>query len=227
MIRLLFGAFLAASLDLAFGVFAVIIASSLWHKPLSIPILCFGLFLAVLPDFDILLEILKTKNSTGEHKKSFFHIPLFFLPLVCLPLWLISGYLGTIALIALLWHYWHDFTEEGPGISLAPLSQKRFLLQFKKVPKWIQNYKNTWVPKVTFFGSLKMVSVREKISGYYHQTEKENKIFLVLSPKQLEKFYAETAKEWLEREYLRFGIKPITGFGTLLISLVIFATRYF
>ena len=227
MIRLLFGAFLAASLDLAFGIFAVIIASQLWDKPLTLTILCLGMFLAVLPDFDILLEMLKNKNSTGGHKKSFFHNPVLFLPMVCLPLWLISGYLGTIASIALLWHYWHDLTEDGPGLSFAPFSQKSFSLQIKMAPKWIQYYKNTWAVRRNFFGFLEPYSLTEKTHGHFHETEKELKVFWTVEPKQLKKFYAETTKEWLEHEYLTLGTKPVIGLGALLVALTIFTIKYF
>lgn len=95
------GMLIAASLSFAYGLEA--------HPPY---VLVFGALFALLPDFDIVLPILKG-NIEGNHRLTLFHAPLLTLGIVAFFGAIGSFYAGNIfwlvcPLVCVLWHYIHD-----------------------------------------------------------------------------------------------------------------------
>ena len=108
-LRMLLGNALAGFLDLSMGAALAAITLSafgmrpeLWH-------LAVGAALAVLPDFDILLPILRMREVTGNHHATLMHRPLLVMPAAALAAFLLGGPAwGLAALLCVSWHFAHD-----------------------------------------------------------------------------------------------------------------------
>jgi hypothetical protein len=131
---LLFGTGLAGSFDLAMGIFIVIITAKIQHVDITLLIIAWGMFFAVLPDLDLLLDFVARifwRDWGRMHKKSILHQPLPIFCLVFFQIYLFASpflFWIIVAPLALLTHYLHDIEEEGEGVQLlAPFSLKRFL----------------------------------------------------------------------------------------------------
>lgn len=108
-LRILVASALAGSLDLGLG--ALIagtvltlagVQPALWH-------LAVGGVLAVLPDFDIVSDVLRTKEPAGNHRVSPMHRPLLVIPAASLVAYILGGNTWTlITFLCVLWHYLHD-----------------------------------------------------------------------------------------------------------------------
>lgn len=121
---------LAAYMD--FGVGASIASGVFYISGLSAPwyAWCIGGIIALVPDFDILPQIIRGTYVQFDHRQTLFHRPILMLPTVTLLAWQIGG--GAWALIAflcVLYHFLHDtgWHTQRSGIAwLYPLST-RFL----------------------------------------------------------------------------------------------------
>jgi hypothetical protein len=116
------GHFFAGCMDFAAGVLVVSVVGAvcgvevpLWAYPL-------GAFLAVLPDMDIILPVLRASNLLGwDHHQTIMHRPVLVLPTVALLGAVIGFALGNPAFYSLLfflcvfWHYVHDTRGFGGG----------------------------------------------------------------------------------------------------------------
>lgn len=129
-IRKLKGLLFAVLFDCALGLASLYIWSWILPYHVGMPILvgyAIAMFLAVLPDLDVLMQKAMEGKITGTHK-NIMHYPLVIVPLVSLVAFLIFGFSwfwSLVAATALLVHYVHDTVEIGPGIAwLAPFNTK-------------------------------------------------------------------------------------------------------
>lgn len=108
-LRMLLGNALAGFLDLSMGAALAAVTLSAfgmqpepWH-------LAVGAALAVLPDFDILLPVLRMREVTGNHRTTLMHRPLLLVPLAALAAFALGGPAwGATAFACALWHFAHD-----------------------------------------------------------------------------------------------------------------------
>jgi hypothetical protein len=135
-IKLLFGAGLIASFDLAFGIFIVILVGKIMHVQIVLWKILFGMFLSVLPDMDMAIDVLLNricslfgKKWKRIHRKSILHRPIPMLVIVPLMMNFFLLFWAIISFLLLLCHFFHDATEYGSGITLFwPFSKKRYLI---------------------------------------------------------------------------------------------------
>lgn len=128
--RKLIGLFQLGFLDLTTGAFIVHILHIVWfghHAPLAT--YGVGAALAVLPDLDILLALLKKGPLDLSHRHTLFHQPLFLLVIPTLLLAFLAPFWGWLWALPLFWHYLHDTIGTSGGIQwLYPVSRKKFAL---------------------------------------------------------------------------------------------------
>jgi hypothetical protein len=145
----LFGSALAGSMDLAVGVLIATIISSAMSVPVVWWHLLVGAVLAILPDFDIIFQIVTFGHVNSAHHRSPLHRPVLLLPLITIVGWLAGGeWLAYTAFICVLWHYVHDTKGfGGGGIAWAwPFSKKYWSLTgshelyHMNHAQWIENY---------------------------------------------------------------------------------------
>jgi hypothetical protein len=143
------GHFLAACLDFAAGVFIVATLSAVLQVDVPLWVYPLSAFLAVLPDTDIFLPVLRASDLLGwDHHQTFMHRPLLILPAVTLLGTVIGFLLGNLLFYALVffscvfWHYVHDtkgMVPEG-GIAWAWPFSRYYLSPFgKDVPEQVRH----------------------------------------------------------------------------------------
>jgi hypothetical protein len=103
----------AGFMDAAVGVFLISLLTYLFGIPFQWWYVPLGAFLTLLPDFDIIVPILK-RTFDGlvyhdNHHKSWFHFPFFMLPLTSLIGYAVGGDAWEVIIfISVLAHYCHD-----------------------------------------------------------------------------------------------------------------------
>ncbi|KKU52899.1 MAG: hypothetical protein A3H69_04510 [Candidatus Sungbacteria bacterium RIFCSPLOWO2_02_FULL_47_9] len=129
-LRILGGASIAASLDMAMGIIIFYCLGGLFRQKVSLVGYGIAMLMAVLPDLDVIIQLARERRSTGEHKKSITHYPMAMIPAVMAVAWFLSPFLSLAGALCLFWHYLHDSIGEGPGISwFAPFSFERYMLR--------------------------------------------------------------------------------------------------
>ncbi len=116
------GHFLAGCEDFAVGILIVSLVS--YGNGIVVPLWVYtlGMFLAVLPDMDILFRVLRANDLRGcDHHQTLMHRPVIVLPLITLIGALLGWFLGDVSLYVeiffccVLWHYVHDTKGFGGG----------------------------------------------------------------------------------------------------------------
>lgn len=131
------GALMAASLDVAMGMFIVAIAHTLEGTTPTYLELALGSALATLPDFDIFIPIVTGSAIRRNHRHTPFHRPLFVLPPVACAAWLLGGWFAASwATVCVLWHFIHDTEPLSKGgiAWLYPFSKKYWALRGTRDP---------------------------------------------------------------------------------------------
>lgn len=114
-IRLL-GYGMAMMLDIAVGMFIILLASKIIGINLSIQNCLIGGMLGISPDVDILYMFIRKGKVYTDHHQFISHRPIVGIALVTLIGWVISGIDWSITAAAcVLWHYIHDTYGFGGG----------------------------------------------------------------------------------------------------------------
>jgi hypothetical protein len=151
----LFGNALAGYMDFAIGAWIATALTLFIPTQLQWWYLLVGGILALLPDFDIILPILRESNKISGHHTTILHRPLFMILLATLVFWFIGGwYWGILAFVCVLWHFVHDIQG---GIAWGWPVNKRLLYPFKKNVEHISH--REWIEK--FWLKPSALSVRE------------------------------------------------------------------
>lgn len=159
--------------DLAVGAGAVALVGYVFQVEVSLPMLLVGALLGVLPDlFDVVPQILigRPPKKGEDHHLTFFHRPLYMIPLVTffglLADTFFSGqYLWTlIAPLLVTYHYIHDTWA---GIAWLYPFKREYPIPFRG---WVAPEKcgNTpghriWIDQYWFYGSV--FAIREVFIG--------------------------------------------------------------
>jgi hypothetical protein len=111
---------LAAFLDLAAGTAFATILGVLSHTELEWWHLVSGALFFVLPDFDLILPILRRvffgERIAFNHHETVFHWPIFMIPVVTIVAWAVGGsFWGLLAFFGLVFHYLHDASNMVPA----------------------------------------------------------------------------------------------------------------
>src|SRR5258708_5995710 len=110
------GALIASIIAHVYG-----IEASVW---LLMAFLVFGSVMAVLPDFDIIIPILR-KKVTGNHRLTLMHRPLLLLPVATTIGFALGGQIIAVTVFTcVLWHFTHDSYGGGSIGWLWPFSDK-------------------------------------------------------------------------------------------------------
>ena len=99
---------LAGLLDAAMGM--AIVAGSSWAlgRPVEPEWLAVGASMALLPDFDIVPNILRGRVE-DDHRATWWHAPLVVIPIAMIIALALGGaYWALVAAACLFWHYAHD-----------------------------------------------------------------------------------------------------------------------
>lgn len=104
-------------LDIAFGVCIAALTAYALHVDIAMWQLPIGAFLALLPDFDIALPLLRRAyKGLEEHKTSLMHRPFIVIPLATLIAWWLGGNFWAIVACACVFvHFVHDTKGFGDG----------------------------------------------------------------------------------------------------------------
>lgn len=116
------GHFLAACMDFAMGILIVSILGSIFSVEIPLWVYVLGAFLAVLPDMDIILDVLKGSDLQGwDHHLTIMHRPTVILPTVAVIGAFLGFFLGSplfyslVFILCVFWHYLHDTKGFGGG----------------------------------------------------------------------------------------------------------------
>ena len=121
---------LSMFLDIGLGILSAIFISESFDVSISPWLILTGIFFALLPDIDFLIHIFQKKSphhNAYEHR-SLLHLPLLYIPLGAIVLWLLFGsvWAGLFSLASFL-HFIHDSFGIGRGVHwLFPFSQNSF-----------------------------------------------------------------------------------------------------
>ena len=122
---------LALLADFANGIFAVLIACSVYEIPPQWWYFLIGLPLAMLPDIDAIPEILKrgkvsTDASYTRDHRTFLHYPIISL-IIFTPVFIWGGFWGLLIVVAVVLHLVNDLYGTGWGLQLLwPLSTRHY-----------------------------------------------------------------------------------------------------
>lgn len=131
--------------DVAAGIIIARFVGRIFGTEIGVWQYAFGVFMAILPDFDMLLEKFFRGVSTGAHKSAL-HYPLLMLVSI-IPIALVQNKFYFFAgALCLLWHYLDDsWGKYTPGIAwLVPFSKRHYACKegsnghwsFGEVPPW-------------------------------------------------------------------------------------------
>lgn len=164
----------------------------------------FGVFFALLPDFDTLFMIRQEKMYANH--RSWPHFPgLMFLivtPIISIWSYLILGYISffhlLLAILSLFWHYLHDSwdnieNEEGIQWGAPFFSYNRYVISIKPA----QDAKKSWLVITRAFF--------RRVTDKTIQRIKEKK---------------ETATEFWEKHYMQETLDAYRGVIILLVSIL-------
>ncbi len=117
-------------LDIGLGILSALLSSQLTSTPVSSLLVIGGIVFALLPDVDFLIHILQKKSphhNAYEHR-SIVHLPLLYIPIGTLLLYLLLGPLwATTFCFASLFHFLHDSVGIGRGVQwLYPFSKNSY-----------------------------------------------------------------------------------------------------
>ncbi|MES2216403.1 MAG: metal-dependent hydrolase [Patescibacteria group bacterium] len=107
--------------DLSIGLFCAYGLGKALDREISVLVYLVAMFLALVPDFDVLHQKLLKGKVTGEHKNAM-HYPLFILSAMVDTGFVISGGSPFWTLLFGLCpanHLAHDMCERGPGVALG------------------------------------------------------------------------------------------------------------
>ncbi|MCI0558050.1 MAG: metal-dependent hydrolase [Nitrososphaera sp.] len=157
---------LAAFEDFGTGALIAGIVSILFGSEASIWFLMYGGIAALLPDFDLIIPILRRK-IVGNHHLTIMHRPLFVVPLATVVSLVLGGhFFGVTTFLCVLWHYVHDSPEcGGSGIAwLWPFSDTTLSLRGTQIPVkgHLSGHHDQWLKK---WCQPSVVSVREITIG--------------------------------------------------------------
>jgi hypothetical protein len=129
-------------LDFGLGILSVIAVSEIFHLPITLWFLFWGIFFALLPDADFILHLLQKKSphhNAYEHR-SIFHLPLIYIPLGTILIWPVFGpAFAVLFIFASLSHFLHDSFGIGRGVHwLYPFSKTSYAFIYMHSPhaKW-------------------------------------------------------------------------------------------
>lgn len=119
--------------DIGFGVLAAVLISTLFSVELSASIIAAGIFFALLPDIDFLVELIRHGSVGGrverEHR-NLLHHPLTYIP-VAVAIYFTSGSVwATLFTVCVLFHFMHDSFGIGWGIKwLWPFLKNNYKIE--------------------------------------------------------------------------------------------------
>jgi len=184
---------LALLADIANGIFATLITATLfgveptWHYFV-------GIAFTFIPDIDIIFV------KDGDHRSGL-HFPVVFITLGIIFIF-ISGFWGTLFLIATMLHFVNDMYGTGWGVPLFwPLSKKRYKLFSRKGDPFTEKREDDVVP----------------VKSVVTWTEDELK--------QHEEKYGN--KNWIEDTYLRVTWISVTQYTIFTIALVLVVLEFY
>jgi len=138
LVRFGVGISMAILTDIAFGALVVHLFGKVFLLNITTYFYLIGMFLALLPDIDTPIMWLYKHGHFSIHRLGT-HYPLIIIPVICLPLiilsviWPILGYWALVAFICLLFHYIHDSIGKEVGEKwLWPIDKKNYYKFFIK-----------------------------------------------------------------------------------------------
>lgn len=111
--------------DIGTGILSAIFIGSLFHVPLTTPMIVVGILFALGPDLDYLYHILRHRHGQNDFEhRNLLHLPLLYLPVGTVIVFLVAGPMyATLFLIPSLLHFIHDSIGIGWGVRwLYPFS---------------------------------------------------------------------------------------------------------
>lgn len=196
--------FKTTALDIAIGIFATHILVILFDVIPEPSVYFFGIFFALLPDFDTLF-MFRAEKIYANHR-SWPHFPLLMLMLVlpAVSVWsyFIFGFVSffhlLLASLSLVWHYVHDSwdnieNEEGVQWGAPFFSYNRYVISVRP----LANDKKSW-----------FVITRAFVRRVTNKTLKR------IKAKQ------ETAIEFWEKHYMKETLEAYQGVIVLLMAIL-------
>ncbi len=191
MEKILFAAAIgmAAFLDFAIGVLIVSLVARVYNSSLQLWHLVLGGALAFLPDFDMIIPLVRKKYAGAEdHHASLMHRPILVLPAVTFAAWWLGGTpWAIVAFLCVFWHFVHDTKQFGDA-GLAwfwPFSKKEWSLvgpedppQNPKVVDWI--YGRWLTPSPMSFLEITIGATALAIGSYLVFGYRTAEVFFVL-----------------------------------------------
>lgn len=147
--------------DIAIGIFSAFFTSYLFQVKPSFSLLLVGIFFALLPDIDFLIEWIRGRKPLGRFERdhrNLFHYPLFYILIGSIFVFWFSWAYLFLFVINSLWHFIHDSIWVGWGVKwLYPFSKKRY--KFDKPLK--RPGKENWIKEIYFRPTV--VSITESL----------------------------------------------------------------
>ena len=115
-------------LDIGVGIFAAIFLSGWLHVPLSVAWIFAGIFFALAPDIDALINFIQFRSTKhAYHHRDLLHLPLVYVPVGTLVVNFFNPNFSLLFLICSLAHFVHDSIGIGWGVQwLWPLNTDHF-----------------------------------------------------------------------------------------------------
>ncbi len=181
--------------DLANGIFAVLLVSTLTGHEIVWWYFLIGMMFAMSPDIDAIPELLvrgkvaASADHPSDHR-TFLHYPILSIPLGFLAAWLFPFW-GMVWLVALVLHLINDLYGTGWGIPLLyPFSNKKYKLAV-----------HTWFQKDRTGTAVVAES---------------------WSPDELQKVIVEQGNEnWIADTYLTFTWIAVTEYSLFIVAIVL------
>lgn len=114
-------------IDVSLGILSALVATSIFSVNLNLYILLIAIFLALIPDIDLLIYILRGYDMKFAYKhRDILHLPVVYL-VISLFIYVINPLFSLIFFFSTFFHFLHDSIGIGWGVSwLWPFSKKHF-----------------------------------------------------------------------------------------------------
>lgn len=181
-------------LDIGVGIILAILVSKFSGISLEASFVWSGIGFALLPDIDVLLEIILFRDPKllrggfdSIFHREWFHFPLLYLPIAGVVYYFFGPALASLFILGEYAHFLHDSVGPGWGIKwLAPFSRNNYKFFSEKDGTVSRHFFIRWTP-------LELAEALKKYHNPY----------------------------WFRDQYLRFNLQLVVELAVFVIALII------
>ncbi len=139
-------------LDIGVGILLALTGAKIFHAPLTWPLIVAGIIFALLPDFDVIPEMIVRKGKLGGKEISWhrelFHFPLTYILPAILVFIFAGSFWGYLFTLGVFLHLLHDSVGMGWGIKwLWPFNKNSYKFFSNKENGMVTSFLIHWTPE--------------------------------------------------------------------------------